>query len=290
MTLQNRESGDPIVTAYVVDMTHDVLDRAAELELTRRVVRLRASGGEAYRAAADELARANLRLVMSIARRFAGRGVELSDLIQEGNLGLLRAIERFDPERGTKFSTYAVFWIAQGLRRALDNLGRTIRVPVYASSDIRQLRAIERRLTAETGERPSEDELARESGVEAGIVRRRFEAARVTHSLNDPVADESDLTWADTIVDRSPGPEDAARVAGARAIVLGLLDTLTEREREIIIGRFGLADTEPQTLDELGLRFGVTRERVRQIEAEALERLRHPSRRRLAREALRAIA
>lgn len=286
-----RDSPDPNLETYFAEIHHPVMNRAEELGLTREIVRLRATADSAaYLAARDQMACRNLRLVVSVAKHFTGRGLEMADLVQEGNIGLLRAIEHFDPELGHRFSTYAVWWIRQSVSRAIDDQGSTIRVPAQSAAEIRRLHAVSRDITAETGEAPSVAELARALGISELAASRRLDAAEVSCSLDDLIGSDGDATFADVLVDsHRPSPEDDARRSGARATVLSLVSELPEREGEVIRRRFGF-DCDPETLEEIGDHLGVTRERVRQIVDRALDHLRHPSRIRAAREALRAIA
>jgi len=286
-----RDTADPNLETYYAEIHHEVMDRTDEIALTREIVRLRAAGDEAaYLAARDRMACANLRLVVSVAKHFTGRGLEMADLVQEGNIGLLRAIELFDPELGNRFSTYAVWWIRQAISRAIDEKGTAIRVPPQSAAQIRRLRAVRRDITERTGEAPTIAELAGELDMSEIAVTRRLDAAVVSCSLDDFVGEGAELTFADVLVERDQAsPEDDARRSGARAIVLSLVSELSERESDVIRSRFGF-DCDPETLEQIGERLGVTRERVRQLVERALERLRHPSRAARAREALRAIA
>ena len=287
-----RDTADPNLETYFAEIRHPVMNRDEELRLTREIVKLRKRGNEAaYLVARDRMACVNLRLVVSVAKHFTGRGLEMADLVQEGNLGLLRAIEHFDPELGNRFSTIAVWWIRQAVSRAIDDRGATIRVPAQSAAEIRRLHAVSREIAATTGEPPTLPELASALGMSERACGRRLDAAEVSCSLDDKIGDGAELTYADVLVDGdSPSPEDDARRSGARAIVLSLVSELPERESEVIRRRFGFDGSDPETLDEIGRGLGVTRERVRQIADRALERLRHPSRIGAAREALRAIA
>ncbi len=286
-----RDTADPNLDTYLTEIHHAVMSRAEELALTREIAHLRAAGDEsAYLAARDRMACLNLRLVVSVAKHFTGRGLEMADLVQEGNIGLLKAIERFDPELGNRFSTFGVWWIRQSVSRAVDDRGHTIRVPVQSAAEIRRLRAASREIALATGETPTVSELATATGMSELSVSRRLDTAGVACSLDDPIGDGAALTYADVLVDGdSSSPEDDARRSGARAIVLSLVSELPERESEVIRRRFGF-DRDPETLEEIGDHLGVTRERIRQLEQKALDRLRHPSRIAAAREALRAIA
>jgi RNA polymerase sigma factor (sigma-70 family) len=286
-----RDTVDPNLETYFAEIHHEVMDRREELALAREIVRARSAGDDAAcLAVRDRMACANLRLVVSVAKYFTGRGLEMADLVQEGNIGLLRAIERFDPELGNRFSTLAVWWIRQSVARAIDDRGATIRVPLQSAAQIRRLRAVRRDIAERTGEAPTVAELAGKLEMSELAVTRRLDAAEVSCSLDDRIGDDAELTFADVLVARDQAsPEDDARRSGARAIVLSLVSELSERESDVIRSRFGFG-CDPETLEEIGSRLGVTRERVRQLEQRALARLRHPSRVAAAREALRAIA
>lgn len=249
-----------------------LLSAEEEVELAKRM-----EMGDKH--AKSRLIEANLRLVVSIAKRYVGRGMQFLDLIQEGNMGLIKAVEKFEFRRGFKLSTYATWWIRQAITRAIADQARTIRIPVHMVETINKLIRTSRHLIQELGREPTPEEVAEEMGITPDKVREILKIAQEPVSLETPIGEEEDSHLGDFIEDEdAPAPVDAASFLLLREQIESVLDTLNEREQKVLRLRFGLDDGKARTLEEVGREFGVTRERIRQIEAKALRKLRHPQR------------
>ena len=249
-----------------------LLSSAEEVELAQRIEK-----GDLV--AKKKLAEANLRLVVSIAKRYVGRGMQFLDIIQEGNLGLIKAVEKFDYRKGYKFSTYATWWIRQAITRAIADQARTIRIPVHMVETINKLIRVSRQLLQELGREPAPEEVAKCMEMPVDKVREIMKIAQEPVSLETPIGEEEDSHLGDFIPDdEAPAPAEAAAFTMLKEQLINVLDTLTPREEKVLRLRFGLDDGRARTLEEVGKEFNVTRERIRQIEAKALRKLRHPSR------------
>ena len=274
---------DPVRT-YLKEIGHfPLLKSEEEIELAKAIE----AGGPEAEAARQRLINSNLRLVVSIAKKYVGRGLAFLDLIQEGNIGLMKAVDKYDYSKGFKFSTYATWWIRQAITRSIADQARTIRIPVHMVETVNKMTRIRRQLVLELGREPTVEEIGEEMNLP---IERVMEIQNMTQSpvsINSPVGEEEDSKLGDFIPDdKTPVPDEAASSSMLKEQLEQVLQTLTEREREVLTLRFGLSDGEPRTLEEVGKYFHVTRERIRQIEAKALRKLRMPSRSKCLREYL----
>ena len=270
-------SSDDPVRLYLKEIgKYPLLTTEEEIALAKQIAE---GTPEEQAAAKKKLSEANLRLVVSIAKRYVGRGMQFLDLIQEGNLGLIKAAEKFDYTKGYKFSTYATWWVRQAITRAIADQARTIRIPVHMVETINKLIRVNRQLAQELGRDPTPAEIAKEMGISESKVREIIKIAQEPVSLETPIGEEEDSHLGDFIEDENaPAPAEVASNAMMREQLQEVLHTLTPREEKVLKLRFGIEDGRPRTLEEVGKEFNVTRERIRQIEAKALRKIRHPGR------------
>jgi RNA polymerase primary sigma factor len=271
--LMNQVSVDDPVKMYLKDIGKvPLLSQDEEIELAKRM-------SEGDEEAKRRLSEANLRLVVSIAKRYVGRGLLFLDLIQEGNFGLMKAVEKFDYTKGFKFSTYSTWWIKQSITRAIADQARTIRIPVHMVETINKLSRVNRQLTQKLGREPSVEEIAKEMNVSEDKVREIMKISQDTVSLETPVGEEEDSNLGTFIQDENAiSPQESATQVMLKEQLLEVLNSLTPREEKVLMLRYGIEDGHPRTLEDVGKEFNVTRERIRQIEAKALKKLRQPSR------------
>ena len=277
LSVHDGVSSDDPVRLYLKEIgKYPLLTTEEEIALAKQIAE---GTPEEQAAAKKKLSEANLRLVVSIAKRYVGRGMQFLDLIQEGNLGLIKAAEKFDYTKGYKFSTYATWWVRQAITRAIADQARTIRIPVHMVETINKLIRVNRQLAQELGRDPTPAEIAKEMGISESKVREIIKIAQEPVSLETPIGEEEDSHLGDFIEDENaPAPAEVASNAMMREQLQEVLHTLTPREEKVIRLRFGLEDGQAHTLEEVGKEFNVTRERIRQIEAKALRKIRHPGR------------
>ena len=281
LTVKEQTMADNSLKLYFKEMSAiNLLTAEEEQALAARIA-------EGDQSAKDELVEANLRLVVSLAKHYQGCGISLQDLIQEGNVGLMKAAEKFDASKGFKFSTYAAWWIKQTITRAIAEQSKTIRIPVHMTENINRVRKVSRDLTTVLGHEPTDAEIAKELNVTVEEVKLFKSYMADVTSLDIQVGEEEDTTIGSLIEDTNcVNPEKAAVKEAEKEILYSVLDTLSDREKDILIKRFGLEDGKPKTLEEVGMTYNLTKERIRQIENKALMKLRHPSRAKMLRDAV----